>query len=180
MSRQAQSARHPFGITKIIMKTIQVLTSGIFALGLVLPLAADEKVKRTPSPKGAKVYIVTPKDGRTFKKGKVKVVFGLSGMGICPAGITAAGGQPLPNTGHHHLLVNAAKMPALDKPLPADQPNTVKHFGGGQTEVVLDLKPGKHTLQLVFADHAHVPHNPPVVSKPITITVKEVSRLATQ
>jgi hypothetical protein len=47
------------------------------------------------------------------------------------------------------------------------------HFGKGQTEVMLDLAPGKHTLQLVFADHAHVPHDPPVISKKITVTVVE-------
>lgn len=128
---------------------------------------------RQASPKGAKVYIVNLRDGRTVKakNGKVKVVFGVSGMGICPAGITASG-QPIPDTGHHHLLVDVDKLPPLNQPLPADQPDSVKHFGKGQTEVDLELKPGKHTLQLVFADYGHVPHNPPVISKKITITVK--------
>ena len=112
------------------------------------------------------------KDGKNVKAGKngVKVIFGLSGMGICPAGITASG-VPLPNTGHHHLLVDAGEVD-LKKPLPADKPETVKHFGKGQTETVLKLKPGKHTLQLILGDYAHVPHNPPVMSKKITITVK--------
>ena len=102
---------------------------------------------------------------------KVKVVFGLKGMGICPAGVVADGGVPYPDTGHHHLLVDMKELPPMDVALPVDLPN-VKHFGKGQTETVLELSPGEHTLQLVFADYAHVPHNPPVVSKKIKITVK--------
>lgn len=152
------------------IKTISLIALSCFALSLGAS-AEDEKVKRNPSPKGAKVYIVTPKDGKTVKK-KVKVIFGLSGMGICPAGVTAGNGIAFPDTGHHHLLVDVDKLPTLDRPLPADQHDHVKHFGKGQTETVLELTPGKHTLQLIFADHAHVPHNPPVISKKITITVK--------
>ena len=126
--------------------------------------------KRQPSPKGAKVYIVTPKDGKTVKR-KFKVVFGLQGMGVCPAGITAQG-VAIPDTGHHHLLVDVAKLPDFNKPLAADMPEKIKHFGKGQTETTLELPPGKHTLQLVFADYGHFAHNPPVVSKKITVTVK--------
>lgn len=122
------------------------------------------------SPKGAKVYIVNLKDGKSYKK-NVKVIFGLSGMGIVPAGITASG-QPLPDTGHHHLLVNVDKLPDMNAPLPADKPQNILHFGKGQTETMLELPPGKHTLQLLFADYAHVPHNPPVMSEKITITVE--------
>ena len=133
-------------------------------------LAEDEKPKRDSSPKGAKVYIVQPRDGKTVKT-KVKVVFGLRGMGIIPAGVTA-NGVSFPDTGHHHLLVDVDKLPAMDMPLPADKPDSVKHFGKGQTEVMLELTPGKHTLQLILANYAHVPHNPPVVSKKITITVE--------
>ena len=122
------------------------------------------------SPKGAKAYIVNLRDGKTYK-GKVKVIFGLSGMGISPAGITASG-QPIPDTGHHHLLVDVDKLPPLNQPLPADKPDSFKHFGKGQTETTLELAPGKHTLQLILADYGHVPHNPPVMSKKITITVE--------
>ncbi|MFT4589318.1 MAG: hypothetical protein ACI9VS_003071 [Candidatus Binatia bacterium] len=154
------------------MKRIKLL-----ALALVPALfiastavAQDEQHKRQPSPKGAKVYIVTPKDGKTVKK-KFKVVFGLQGMGICPAGITA-GGIPIPDTGHHHLLVDVDKMPDFSKPLSAEIPDKIKHFGKGQTEAIIELAPGKHTLQLILGDYAHVPHNKPVVSKKITITVK--------
>lgn len=138
--------------------------------------AADDESpehKRQKSPKGAKSYIVNLRDGKTYtnRKNGIKVIFGLTGMGISPAGLTASG-VPLPNTGHHHLLVDVDKLPPMDKPLAADQPDTIKHFGKGQTEVMLKLKPGKHTLQLVLGDYAHVPHDPPIVSKKITITVK--------
>jgi len=118
--------------------------------------------ERTPSKEGARVYIVAPADGTTVTS-PVTVVFGLAGMGIAPAGIQVDG------TGHHHLLVNAP-LPALDLPLPGGASSI--HFGGGQTETVLDLPPGEHTLRLVFADWRHVPHEPPVISEPITITVE--------
>ena len=128
--------------------------------------------KPQKSPKGARAYLIGVKEGKVYKNSAkgIKVMFGLSGMGICPAGLTASG-EPLPNTGHHHLLVDAGPVD-LKKPLPADQPDTVKHFGKGQTETVLKLKPGKHTLQLILGDYAHVPHHPPVMSKKVTIIVK--------
>ena len=133
-------------------------------------LAQEEKPKRNASAPGAKVYIVRPTDGKTVKR-KFKVIFGLTVMGICPAGLTAGDGTPFPNSGHHHLLIDHAELPALDVPLIGDKPTDIMHFGKGQTEVMLDLPPGKHTLQLIFADYAHVPHNPPVISKKITVTV---------
>ncbi len=124
----------------------------------------------TPSKPGAKVYFVNLKNGATVE-GPVKVIFGLSGMGVAPAGVEKEG------TGHHHLLIN---RPALgkgpdgkdefDANIPADDNH--KHYGGGQTETTLNLKPGKHTLQLVLGDQNHIPHNPAVVSDVITITVK--------
>ena len=116
----------------------------------------------TPSAKGAKAYIVSPEDGATVSS-PVTVKFGLDGMEVAPAGTDK------PNSGHHHLLIDT-NLPAMAKPIPSDANH--KHFGKGQTEVSLDLKPGKHTLQLLLGDKAHVPHNPPVKSKKITITVK--------
>ena len=118
---------------------------------------------RTPSPVGAKVYFISPKDGETVK-GPVKVVMDLSGMGVAPAGVDMA------ETGHHHLLVDAASLP-LDKPIPSDDNH--RHFGKGQTETTVKLAPGKHTLQLVVGDKGHVPHEPAVVSDKVTITVTE-------
>ncbi|MEC8927900.1 MAG: DUF4399 domain-containing protein [Verrucomicrobiota bacterium] len=154
---------------KTLPKTLAMCLAG--AVLATATLQANDKIKRTPSPKGARVYLIGVKDGKTVKakKGKVVVRFGLKGMGVCPAGLLIDG-KPLPNTGHHHLLVDVDKAPPLDMPLPST-PN-VRHFGLGQTEVTLELKPGKHTLQLVFADHLHIPHDPPVISDKITITVE--------
>ena len=117
-----------------------------------------------PAPAGAEVYIVSPKDGATVK-GPVTVVFGLKGMGIAPAGIK------FDNTGHHHLLIDSEVPADLSLPLPATEKSV--HFGKGQTETTLTLPPGKHTLQLVFGDWLHVPHDPAVISKKITITVEK-------
>ena len=119
---------------------------------------------REPSPAGAEVYIVSPKDGAKVKS-PVTVVFGLKGMGIAPAGIK------FDNTGHHHLLVDANPPDDLSQPLPANEHNI--HFGKGQTETSLTLPPGKHTLQLLLADSLHTPHDPAVISKKITITVEK-------
>ena len=118
---------------------------------------------REPSSAGAEVYIVSPKDGAKIK-GPVTVVFGLKGIGVAPAGIKFDG------TGHHHLLVDSDPPADLAQPLPANE-KTI-HFGKGQTETTLTLPPGKHTLQLVFADLLHVPHEPAVISKKITIVVE--------
>jgi hypothetical protein len=135
-------------------------------------MAEDKKEKeevasiRSDSPKGARSHIVFPKDGKTVKQ-KFKVVFGLAKMGIAPAGIN------MPDTGHHHLLIDVdAKDYDMSAALPGDQMDKVKHFGKGQTETILELAPGKHTLQLVLGNFLHIPHNPPVISEKITITVE--------
>ena len=133
-------------------------------VALVATLAASPLAfARTPAPAGAQAYIIAPADGATVKN-PVTVRFGLSGMGVAPAGIEKA------NTGHHHLLIDLDGTPNLDAPLPADDHH--KHFGGGQTETSIELKPGKHTLQLLLGDQNHVPHDPPVMSQKITITVE--------
>ncbi|HET9485504.1 MAG TPA: DUF4399 domain-containing protein [Xanthomonadales bacterium] len=120
---------------------------------------------RLPAPDGAEVYIIEPADGATVAK-DFTVKFGLRGMGVAPAGINVE------KTGHHHLLVDVAadKMPPFEYPLA--KTDNVLHFGGGQTETTLTLPPGKHTLQLLLADHLHVVHEPPILSKKITVTVK--------
>ena len=154
--------------TLTLITLFQILSTALFA--------ADHnnshgkvKLPRQASPEGAEVYIVSPKDGDTVGK-KFKVVFGLKGMGVCPAGIIGADGKPIPGTGHHHLLINNCELPPLDMPLAGS--DTLKHFGLGQTETMLELAPGEHTLQLVLADFMHVPHEPAVISKKIKITVK--------
>jgi uncharacterized protein DUF4399 len=118
--------------------------------------------ERTPSPPGAKVFIIAPKNGATVHN-PVVVKFGLKGMVVVPAGTRAE------NSGHHHLLIDTDAPADLSAPLPAT--DKIMHFGKGQTETTLTLTPGKHTLQLLFADQNHIPHDPPVISKKITITV---------
>jgi hypothetical protein len=112
---------------------------------------------------GTKVYFLSPTDGETVTN-PVVVRFGLSGMGVAPAGVAKD------NTGHHHLLIDLETLPDMTKPIPSDKNH--RHFGGGQTEVVLELAPGEHRLQLLLGDYAHTPHNPPVVSEQIKILVK--------
>jgi hypothetical protein len=118
------------------------------------------------APAGSSVYFIEPKDGATVK-GPVKVVFGLAGMGVAPAGVNQA------NTGHHHLLIDEPAI-VMSQPLPATE--QVKHFGAGQTETLIDLKPGKHTLQLLLGDWKHQPQNTAVMSEKITITVKAAKK----
>lgn len=124
---------------------------------------AGTAVARTPSPEGARVYIISPADGEIVTS-PVTVKFGLEGMGVAPAGVSKA------KTGHHHLLIDVADTPPLDKPVPSDDRH--RHFGGGQTETTVELSPGEHSLQLLLGDEHHVPHEPPVMSRKITITVR--------
>lgn len=142
---------------------LAVCASVVAVLAMPIVASADDaKIPRTPAPEGARVYIIQPTDGAILQN-PVVVRFGLSGMGVAPAGID------YPNTGHHHLIIDAP-LPDFDGPLPADENHI--HFGKGQTEVSLDLTPGVHTLQLVVGDRNHVPHIPPIASAQVTITVK--------
>ena len=138
------------------------MKSRVVALALILAAAGNTPAADRRSPEGASVYIVTPAHGEVVSS-PVKIVFGLSGMGVAPAGMDEI------NTGHHHLLVDTP-LPDLATPIPSD--DRYRHFGGGQTEAVVELAPGKHTLQLLFADYTHTAHVPPVVSEQITITVE--------
>lgn len=130
---------------------------------LLLAVASQVALARTPAPEGAEVYFISPENSATVTS-PVTVRFGLRNMGVAPAGIQ------MDDTGHHHLLVNT-DLPALDRPIPTDDNH--RHFGLGQTETQLELPPGKHTLQLLLGDYAHIPHDPPIKSKRITITVTE-------
>ncbi len=115
------------------------------------------------APENAQTYIIEPSDGETVRS-DFTVKFGLTGMGVAPAGVEKD------NTGHHHLLIDVAELPELTEPLAST--DNIKHFGGGQTETQLSLAPGEHTLRLVLGNYSHVPHDNPVVSEPVTITVK--------
>ena len=124
-------------------------------------LAADGA--RSPSPDGAAVAFANLADGDVVPPGYT-VRFSVSGMGIAPAGVA------IENTGHFHLLIDLPELPTMDGPLPATP--SILHFGKGQADTTLDLPEGEHTLQLLLADHAHVPHDPPVLSEPVRITVE--------
>jgi hypothetical protein len=145
------------------MKTLFAKTTiaGLLLGASLLAQAAD--IPRTPSPAGAEVYIISPKDGATVP-GTFKVQFGLKGMGVAPAGVD------VPDTAHHHLMVDLKEQPDLNAPLPNN--DTIRHFGKGQTETEVTLSPGRHTLQLIMGDKSHIPLNPSVESKKITVNVK--------
>ena len=138
-----------------------MMRTSIFLLAALISVPVFAQ-SRTPSADGARVYFISPVDGATVTS-PVTVKFGLQGMGIAPAGIV------MENTGHHHILVDTG-LPSMDMPIPADEHHV--HFGKGQTETMLNLAPGKHTLQLILGDHTHIPHSPPVISEQITITVE--------
>lgn len=138
-------------------------------LSLTPGLAAAQDGGGTPrssAPEDAEVYIISPADGAEVTS-PVTVRFGLRGMGVAPAGVDQE------NTGHHHLLIDVAEadMPSMSVPLPST--DNVVHFGGGQTQTMVELEPGEHTLQLLLGDHLHIPHDPPVMSERITITVTD-------
>ncbi len=140
------------------------LRSSLLIAGLALASAAPTFAQQqSPAPAGAEVYVISPADGAKVSN-PVVVRFGLKGMGIAPAGTQAE------NSGHHHLFIDTDLPTDLSKPIPAVDGKVV-HFGKGQTETSLTLAPGPHTLQLMLGDHLHIPNNPPVMSKKITITV---------
>lgn len=141
---------------KITAALVLVLAAAL-ASSLVLA-----QVPKSKSAEGAKVYFIEPRDGATVEQ-EFTVKFGLSGMGVAPAG------ADFENTGHHHLLVDGATAD-INAPIPADA--THIHFGRGQTEAKVKLPPGKHTLQLLLGDKNHIPHDKPVMSEKISVTVK--------
>jgi hypothetical protein len=142
--------------------------SGLLLLALGLPAFAQEAapatLPRTAAPESALTYLVSPANGATVSS-PFTIRFGLRGMGVAPAGVTT------PNTGHHHLLIDVETLPPDNLPIPNDANH--RHFGLGQTETELTLPPGQHTLQLVLGDALHIPHQPPVRSEKITITVAQ-------
>ena len=142
---------------KKVFSKILVATAAIAMSSLLVAQQAE----KTPAPVEAQLYIVSPQNGAVVSQ-TFNVVFGLQGMGVAPAGVQTN------NTGHHHLLVDGATLPDLNAPLGA----AVTHFGGGQTQTTLTLTPGQHTLQLILGDYVHTPHNPPVISEKITVTVQ--------
>jgi len=135
------------------------ILSFLLSIFFLMPLSAVEK---SSSSDKAMLYIISPQDGDTVSS-PVKVIFGLNGMGVAPAGIK------MKNTGHHHLLIDLAQLPDINLPIPSDDHHS--HFGKGQTEALIELDKGEHTLQLILGDHMHVPHEPPIISKKIRIKI---------
>ena len=118
---------------------------------------------RSPSAADARIFFANLENGDTVSS-PFNVEFGLEGMDVVPAGTEQE------YSGHHHLIIDQDELPALDMPIPADSLHV--HFGKGQTSTELALSPGQHTLQIVLGNHLHIPHDPPVVSEKITITVE--------
>lgn len=129
---------------------------------LMASTAVAAGLPRSTAPADAQLYFISPQDGATVAS-PLTVRFGLRGMGVAPAGIA------MEKTGHHHLLIDVG-LPSFDRPIPSDAQHV--HFGKGQTEAEIELVPGTHRLQLLLGDHLHVPHDPPVMSERITITVR--------
>ena len=127
------------------------------------PAAPTAALTRKPAPSGAMAYIIEPADGARVTS-PVRVVFGLKGFGVAPAGVDRN------DAGHHHLLVDAGLPENLALPIANDEQH--RHFGGGQTEVELTLAPGRHTLQMLLGDHLHIPHDPAIASSVVTIEVQ--------
>jgi len=142
------------------MRSRYVLGGVLLAAFIVAPALAESL--RVKAPEGAEVYFIAPSNGATVSS-PVTVKFGLKGLGVAPAGTESE------KTGHHHLLVDQ-KLEDYESAIPKDEKHI--HFGGGQTETIVDLSPGTHTLQLVVGDLNHIPHMPPVESEVITVTVK--------
>lgn len=128
------------------------------------PASVEEPpaIERTSSADGARLFFITPSDGERVTN-PVRLEFGLSGMAVVPAGDAS------PDSGHHHLIVDSP-LPDFDRPIPKDQNHI--HFGDGSSATELTLSPGQHTLQLLLADHLHLPHDPPVFSAQIRIAVE--------
>jgi hypothetical protein len=138
---------------------MKLASIALVIVALSFPALAQD---RTPAPEGARVYVISPLNGATVSS-PVTVVFGLEGMGVAPAEVEMV------KTGHHHLIIDG-DLPSLNERIPSGE--TYRHFSGGQTEVVVELAPGPHTLQMIMSDHNHVPHDPPVVSEKKSITVR--------
>jgi len=140
------------------------MTPYVLGAAAAILLAGPAWAGDTPAPEGAEVYFINISDGDTVSS-PVRLQFGARNIGVAPAGTDKA------KTGHHHLIIDESIEGAeLDAPIPSDDQH--RHFGGGQTEAVIDLPPGKHTLQLLMGDQNHIPHHPPVMSDRITITVE--------
>ena len=142
----------------------KILAAAAFAALMSAFVSNPVLAGTTPAPRDAIAYIGYPNDGQVVPANKpFRVWFGLRYMGVAPKGVK------YPNTGHHHLLIDT-DLPPMDQEIPSDRQHL--HFGAGETETMIELPPGKHTLQLLMGDDKHVPHDPPIYSKKITVIAK--------
>ena len=144
-------------------KTVLAVLCALVATVFINGAPSFAATTLSAAPNNAKAYFIAPNNNAKVDQ-SFDVKFGLSGMGVAPAGVD------IDNTGHHHLLIDMDNLPDLDQPLPKTE--NVKHFGGGQTETQLNLEPGKHTLQLLLGNYQHIPHDHPVLSEKVTVTVR--------
>lgn len=142
----------------MISRTRLAISTFLFAFASVV-------VAHTP-PEHARVFFIGLKDGAKVES-PFRVEFGIQGFGVTPAGTT---GKERHSAGHHHLLVDVDPLPDMDEAIPRDTQHI--HFDEGETETLLELPPGRHTLQLLLGDEDHEPQDPPLISEKITITVK--------
>ena len=148
--------RHTLAFAALLAACLQAAAAGA-------DTAAAPAAEPAAIPANAQVYFIWPYDGTVISGGKFWVRMGLRNMGVAPKGTA------VPNTGHHHLLIDT-ELPSMTEPIPNDRNHL--HFGAGETEARVELPPGQHTLQLLLGDMNHVPHKPPVMSKKITVTVR--------
>jgi hypothetical protein len=149
-------------LAALLVAVLPCAAAGAGAAPGLEPTPAPEPAPAA-DPSAPQVYFIWPHDGTVISGGKFWVRMGLRNMGVAPKGTA------VPNTGHHHLLIDT-ELPPMTEPIPSDRNHL--HFGAGETEARIELPPGTHTLQLLLGDMNHVPHNPPVLSKKITITVR--------
>lgn len=109
----------------------------------------------------ARVAFLEPADGATVGR-KFKVRMDVEGYEIGPLGDLTKG------KGHHHIVVNGTWIKDGEV-VPTDEKHI--HFGKGQTETELELKPGKYSLTLQFADGAHRSYGKSL-SQTISVTVQ--------
>lgn len=147
-------------LKNVLLSILSVLVLSINILILPQAIALD---LISHAPVEAQAYIIEPTEGAIVPE-TFSVKFGLSGMDLVPAGIEQE------NSGHHHLLIDQKELPDLTTSLPST--DQIRHFGKAQTETELTLPQGEHTLQLVLGNYLHIPHDNPVISDRITITVK--------
>jgi hypothetical protein len=129
-------------------------------LSFVSPVSSNDGQH---SNENKRVFFVNLSDGESVTS-PVTVRFGINGMSIAPAGVDK------PMSGHHHLLINLENLPDMTMPIPSDKNHL--HFGKGQTETIIELPKGKHSLQLLLGNYMHVPHEVPYLSEKIEIIVE--------